>query len=131
MARLHFPSNASSIIIKTRIEGKRGVADSLMVLDTGASFVMLPWKLATAIGLSIDPKQTIRTTTASTIETSPFAIIPSVGVLGYSVKNVGCIIRDLPGESHVDGLLGLSFLRRFNIMLQFQKGILEMFPWKS
>jgi len=50
----------------------------------------------------------------------------SVRVLGKEAKNVKAIVHDLPAKSYVDGLLGLSFLRNFNVHLNFKEGTLEI-----
>lgn len=128
MSKLTFDPQTSSIVIKAKMESVRGIAYADLVFDTGASLVMLPWKLITGLGIHIDPEKTIKTTTASSVETSPLVTIPKLSVLGYTVRNVECIVRDLPEESYVDGLLGLSFLRHFNISLQFDRGILDLKP---
>ena len=49
-----------------------------------------------------------------------------ISVLGKEVRDTPCIVHDLPETSHVDGLLGLSFLRGFKVCLDFQEGILEI-----
>ena len=77
---------------------------SRLILDTGASRVMLPWRLAKAIGLNIDPKRVVQTITASKIEEAPVVILPEINTLGKTVKNIEVLIKDLPPESHVDGL---------------------------
>src|SRR3989344_165048 len=105
MSRHNFSKDAHSIVVTAKIEASRGTEYAHLVFDTGASLVMLPWKLAQAIGLEIDPDNTIRTTTASSVETSPFTTIPAITVSGRKVKNVDCLIRDLPEGSGVDGLL--------------------------
>lgn len=126
MTKLSFDPSATSIIVKAKIEAPRGIQFANLVFDTGASLVMLPWDIAIGVGLVINPKRTIKTTTASSVETSPLTTIPAVSVLGMTVKNVGCIVRDLPPSSNVDGLLGLSFLRNFNVTINFEKGILSL-----
>ena len=80
----------------------------------------------TAIGITIDPSKTIQTTTATTVETVPEIIIPEMSVLGKTVKNVEAIVKDLPPETTVDGLLGLSFLRNFKLSIDFKKGELKL-----
>ncbi len=125
MQKIIFDPLASVIVLDVRIKAKR-VAIARLVLDTGASFVVLRWKLIDAIGLVIDPKKTIRTTTATTTETVPKVIVPEISVLGKKVKNVEAIVKDLPPESHVDGLLGLSFLKHFKISIDFKKGFLSL-----
>ena len=36
------------------------------------------------------------------------------------------MIHDLPEISRVDGLLGLSYLRNFDLIIKFKEGILEL-----
>lgn len=121
MPALKFNPQDLSIILDVEISGKASTITRL-VLDTGASFVVLPWKLAVAIGLQIDPEKTIQTTTATTLETVPKVIIPEISVLGKKVRMVEAIIKDLPPEAPVDGLLGLSFLKNFKLTIDFSKG---------
>ena len=100
----HFDPSSGVILVEADIHG-RIIAKSRLVFDTGATFCMLPWKLIDQVGIEIDQKDTIQTTTASGIETSPIVTIPRMSVLGYTVENVSCIVRDLPAMSGVDGLL--------------------------
>lgn len=125
MSLLKFNPQLSSIILDTYLEGKIKLHVKF-VLDTGASYVVLPWWIAGGLGLAIDPKNLVSTTTASSVENVPYTIIPKVTVLDKTLKNVPCIIKDLPQESGVDGLLGLSFLRNFYLSLDFAKGILQL-----
>lgn len=125
MSLLKFNPQLSSIILDTYLEGKIKLHVKF-VLDTGASYVVLPWWIAGGLGLAIDPKNLVSTTTASSVENVPYTTIPKVTVLDKTVKNVPCIIKDLPQESGVDGLLGLSFLRNFYLSLDFTKGILRL-----
>lgn len=123
MSNLKFNPQDPVIIIEGKIQG-RLAAIARFVLDTGASYVVLPWRLADAIGLQIDPKKTIQTTTATTVETVPEVIIPEMSVLGKSTRNIKAIVKDLPPEAPVDGLLGLlSFLRNFRIEIDFRQGL--------
>lgn len=121
MPTLKFDPRAPIIVVDAEVTGRISTVTKL-ILDTGASLVVLPWKLVIGIGIPIDPEKTIQTTTATTIETVPKVIIPEIKVLGKSVKNVEAIIKDLPSESSVDGLLGLSFLKYFHLKINFKKG---------
>jgi len=122
--QLKFDPEAPFIPLKVEIKSRRGVEIATLALDTGSTYVILPWRLATALGLKFDPTKTVKTTTVSTVENSPLTFIPQVTALGKSVRDVPCLIRDLPRESGVDGLLGLSFLRHFKLKIDFKKGIL-------
>lgn len=46
--------------------------------------------------------------------------------MGLTVKNVMGLVKDLPAEAGVDGLLGLSFIKHFRVRIDFKKGTLEM-----
>ncbi len=125
MQSITFNPSSFVIVLDVGLTGSR-VGIAKMVLDTGASYLVVRWKLMSAIGIKIDPQKTVHTTTASSIETVPKVIIPEVIVLGKRVKNVEAIVKDLPPESHVDGLLGLSFLRNFKLTVDFKKGLLSL-----
>lgn len=124
--QLKFDPKAPFIPLKAEVKSPRGVEIATLALDTGSTYVILPWHLATALGLKFDPTKTVKTTTVSTVESSPLTSISQLTVLGQSVKNVSCLIRDLPGESGVDGLLGLSFLKHFKLEIDFKRGILQL-----
>lgn len=64
--------------------------------------------------------------TASGVEKAPLITLKAVDVLGRRAENIKAIVHDLPQESYVDGLLGLSFLKNFKVCLDFREGILEI-----
>lgn len=125
MSQLKFNPSSPSIIVSADIKAVFPTTAE-MILDTGSSFVTLPYDLATSIGLPIDLTNTVRLTSASTVETRPKIVIPEISVLGKRIKNVEAIIKDLPPEAPADGLLGLSFLKHFKLTIDFKKGLLEL-----
>lgn len=118
-------SATTSIILEAKIKASFAEISNL-VLDTGATYVMIPWKLALAVKLNIDPAKTVKITSATTLETVPKVIIPEMKVLGKTAKNVEAVIKDLPPGVPADGLLGLSFLKHFKLTMDFKKGILAL-----
>jgi len=53
--------------------------------------------------------------------------IPKKGyAVAFNGSNVKAIVHDLPAKSYVDGLLGLSFLRNFELNINFREGCLEL-----
>lgn len=125
MSVLRFDPATYGIILEAKIKHQFDEIIHL-VLDTGSSYVMIQWKLALALKLSIKQDQTVRLTSASTLETVPKVIIPEMEVLGKRIKNVEAIVKDLPPQAPADGLLGLSFLRHFKLTLDFKKGLLKL-----
>lgn len=113
------------IVLDVEIEGSTEKTTKRMAFDTGATYILLPWEVAELIGYE-DSKEKTTLITASGVELAPIVTLKSVAVLGKKVKNVKAVIHDLPPRSYVDGLLGLSFLRNFNINLNFKEATLEL-----
>lgn len=87
-----------------------------MALDTGATYTMIPWDIAEALGYEPALSQRrVDIITASGIQKAPLVTLNSISVLGKEARNVDCVVHDLPQASRVDGLLGLSFIRNFPI----------------
>jgi len=124
-SQMQFEPSSSVVIVDAEIRAAHSAITKLAV-DTGSSYVVIPWRLINALGIKIDPKRVLQITTATTVETVPKITIPEVKVIGKSVKDVEAIVKDLPPESHVDGLLGLSFLRHFRLTIDFKKGLLSL-----
>lgn len=90
MHTVTFNPSSSVIVLDVKLKAAHTTIGRL-VLDTGASYVVLPWKIVSAIGLKIDPQSTIQTATTATVETVPKVVVPEVQVLEKSVKNVEAI----------------------------------------
>lgn len=56
MPSLKFNPADGVIITETKLSGDV-VGTAQMVFDTGASLIVIPWKLATGLGFEIDPKR--------------------------------------------------------------------------
>lgn len=125
MSQLKFDPSSPSIIVSADIKTSLPTI-AKFILDTGSSYVTLSWNLVSAMGIAVDTKNTVRLTSASTVETTPKVIIPEMAVLGKVVKDVEAIVKDLPPEAPADGLLGLSFLRYFKLSIDFKRGFLSL-----
>lgn len=114
------------IIVDVLLKAKRKLTVR-MVIDTGATYTLIPWKIVQALG--IDPnksKESIFIITASTTEEAPLIKIPFLFVLGKEIKNAKAVAHDLPPASRVDGLLGLNVFRALKIKIDFSKNIIEI-----
>jgi clan AA aspartic protease (TIGR02281 family) len=110
-----------------KIKAEDVVLEPKMALDTGATYVMISWDMAEKLELKPElSRERIETVTASGVEKAPLVELPSVSVLGKEARNIKAIVHDLPPKSYVDGLLGLSFLRNFNLQINFREGYLEI-----
>jgi len=117
---------APVVVLPVELRGDAAIRFVDMVLDTGATYVVVPWHLAQALGY--DPEGSNRRanlTTASSVEMAPLINLRSVRALSQKVENVDTVCLNLPLGSRAEGLLGLSFLRRLNLDLHFRSGTLE------
>ena len=120
-ATIRFGTGARRVTSKVTINQTRPAE---LVVDTGASTVMLGVRLATQLGLPYDHWPTQRATTAGGIRTIRMGYLDEVSVQGVTARHVECaVLDDLPG---VDGLLGLSFLARFEMHADPGKGVLTL-----
>lgn len=126
MAVLRFDPQAFLIPIEVVISGKEKQTGSLLALDTGSTYTLIPSETARYLNLTIDPGRTILVTTVTRRENCPLVVAPKISFLNVEVENVACLVRDLPDKGSVEGLLGLSFLRGLELKINFRRGILEM-----
>jgi len=118
-----FDPKVGIILVKTKIYGPGGDAIVNLALDTGATWTLVSWETAVLVGY--DPasiQQRTAITTGSGIEYCPKLNLLRVEALGKSVNSLEVLCHTLPPTSRVDGLLGLNFLRQFNVSLNFKQG---------
>lgn len=127
MVVFHFDKDASVIVLYTNITGKIGKIRLKTALDTGSTFVIVPYFIAESLGY--DPAasdERVPLTTASGVETAPLITVEAISVLGLRAESVKIACHDLPPTSRVDGLLGLSYLRNFKLTLDFKNGVMKL-----
>lgn len=82
-----------------------------VLIDTGASFVALPYQAAKAIGITVGEHDfTERVQTANGTARIAPVIVPAIEAGGIVVENVRAAVGE-PGAMHMT-LLGMSFLSR-------------------
>ena len=127
MGKTKFDPKQPVIVLNITLKGHTGIIRRIrMVLDTGATYTMIPWEIAEALGYEPEhSKEKVTLVTASGIETAPIIKVKEVNVLGEYVSDVPVVCHDLPARSYVVGLLGASVLRHFKIMIDYGEGDLE------
>ena len=127
----HIPFNpiAKSIFLRLKVDSINGdrTRDILVALDTGASTTMIPPEVATDLGydLSNPNEQMI---TASGIVLTKRITVRKLTAIGEMVENIDVVCHDLPEGSIIEGLLGLDFLRHFDVNISFSTGTIELRP---
>ena len=129
MPEFRFDPDVPVIVLEVVIEGPRGRRWVTAALGTGATYTLFPREILEAVGYTprlAEEKTTL--ITASDVESVPLLTVKRIGLPGLSCDNVKVVCHDLPERSYVNGLLGLSFLRRFQMQLDFASGVLTLLP---
>jgi clan AA aspartic protease (TIGR02281 family) len=128
MAKINFDPQLPVIAVDITLESEGGIKRRIRVaLDTGATYTLIPWEIAEALGYKPEmSKEKVTLITASGVETAPLIEIKKIKFLGEGLDNVPVVCHDLPPKSYVTGLLGSSFLRHFKITIDYPKGIFEI-----
>lgn len=128
MSKTTFDPQSPIIELDIILYGEGGTKRRIKAaLDTGATYTMIPWEIAEALGYKPEiSKEKVTLITASGVETAPVVEIKKIKFMDENVDNVPVVCHDLPPKSYVVGLLGSSFLRHFKIIIDYRKGSLEI-----
>lgn len=120
-AVIRIGTSARQVTSKVKINGS-GTGE--MAIDTGASTVVLSQAFADKIGVPYKKWLMQRVRLASGGKAVYAGYLDEVTLQGVTAKHVECAVID--GMEGVDGLLGLSFLSRFEMKTDYDKGTLEL-----
>ncbi len=104
--------------------------DAHLIVDTGATMTVISYDLGIELGLLSGSDVSLNTvnTAGGSVQVS-MTKVGLVQVGSAKATNVSVAIHDLPdGISGVSGLLGMSFLRNFEVTLDADRGLLRLLP---
>lgn len=118
--RIPFRGERFAVIIDVTVNGK---AEAALLLDTGAALVVLKRSVADRMGLDLstinsDLKLSLtdgREVMAKYVMLNTLAVGDKVA---YGVE-AAIMMEDIAGPAFADGLLGMSFLNRFNFTIDY------------
>ncbi len=119
-AQIPITPGASILRVKAQIESRE---QGLFVVDTGASYVSLSLAFAKRLGLDLRNAPTVLIQSANGKQTGYVVTLQQIDVQGVKAARVPAVVVEDLGED-IDGLLGLSFLLRFD--LKQTDGMLEI-----
>jgi clan AA aspartic protease (TIGR02281 family) len=122
--QVDFSRQQDAIVVGTRLNNR---ADCLLILDTGASVVVLRKSIAAELGIDLDrTKPDAKLTLADGRQVNAkHIILDTVQVENVEAKNVDAVIMlEETGEGleFSDGLLGMSFLKKFKFQVDHKQG---------
>lgn len=99
-----------------------------LILDTGASHTILSHAIARDLGLfSLRPVASVTMRTVGGSVQADMVHVDSIRIAGAEVRNSLVAIHDLPDSSpDIEGLLGLSVLRQFEVTLDTARSRLHL-----
>lgn len=120
------------VLVPVSIDG----SDPLVfVLDTGAGRTSVTPSLVEKLGLEEVPGERAATLGVHGKSENPIVKIQSVAVGEVHVDDVNAIVLDLEhitrGDWHVDGILGMDFLTRFDVRLDFEAKLVSFYSAAS
>lgn len=118
-----FDPNSDLIIVKARIWGPDGETPASLAVDTGSAHTVIAAGLIDDLGYSPRQGEQIATVrTAVGREQGYLLRLSKFWSLGFTIPDFRVHVFDLPDGFGIDGLVGLSFLRHFNIELRLAEG---------
>jgi hypothetical protein len=118
-----FDPNDTLIIVNARIWGPLGDDQISLALDTAATQTHVVPEFLDEIGYGPQHGDRI-TSITSAIGDEPGYMMPVTrfSALGFTLTNFRIHVHDLPETLGIQGLIGLSFLRRFNYEIRSAEG---------
>jgi predicted aspartyl protease len=119
-----FAPSRELILVTGAIEGPRGETEIKLVLDTGASQTIIVPEILDDIGYGArDGEVTSSVSTAIGREHGYALRVARFATLGFAMNSFLIHVFDLEmAENRIDGLIGLSFLHRFNYHVRSAEG---------
>ena len=131
MARTFFDPNRPLITLRLTVGGINTdtFRNLIVALDTGATTTVIPTEVALALGYDLsNPKGQIGLLTASGAASAKVITVRKLAAVGETVEDIEVLCHNLPGNSAIKGLLGLNFLKHFNVNISFSTGTIELHP---
>ena len=91
-----------------------------MVVDTGATYTIIPKFAAEIIGIG-QHGRIIQIATGTKVEKAILTSIPLFKAFGVEFRNFPALIHNLPPQIKADGLLGLNFLKQAKAVIDFKQ----------
>ena len=121
------PLELPIILRRVRLEGPAASREVDMVLDTGAIYTAISWE--TAKDLGYDPAgspERVPIITANGVIEVPKLSVKRVAFRELAAEEIEVICHDIPELAEIEGLIGLSFLKHFRLVVDFKRGMLDI-----
>lgn len=115
------------VLVVGRLFGPIGWTDPVMSLDTGSSITFFTPELLQEVGLDRAAATVRRPVyTYNGAAELPVLQVPRLRVFGQEVHDLEVACGELPPQLGLDGVLGLNFLRHFDLRVNFREEYIEL-----
>ena len=131
MGNVSFNPSGESIVLRLQVGGvdPDTFRNVTVALDTGATITIIPSQVLIALGYDLlNPKERVQLLTASGTAFAERINVRRLTAIGETIETIDVLCHDLPGNSPIKGLLGLNFLRYFDVNISFSTGTIELLP---
>ncbi|MDX8408069.1 MAG: TIGR02281 family clan AA aspartic protease [Mariprofundaceae bacterium] len=97
------------------------------VVDTGASFVVIPPAIAARAGINTAGAQQVKLQTANGTVMAPMVLLDDVKVSQLSRQGINAVVQKISGDGRT-GLLGMSFLSAYKVTVDHDRSMLLLEP---
>ncbi len=123
-------SRGRLIVIRVRMRHEGVPRLPRMVVDTGARLTVIAPELAQELGLRADGTELkVRATGMFGAGSAALLRVASVSILGEEVRALRVLCHALPLSLKADGILGLNFLKHFNIVIDNEVEAVTLTRW--
>lgn len=98
------------------------------ILDTGATYTSISEELAESLGYDLSKAEQVHITTANGQVTLPKITLASLTLNGYTARNVEATVMPMPHNVPFNGLLGLSFVKHYQMTIDVESASLQIVP---
>jgi clan AA aspartic protease (TIGR02281 family) len=119
-----FAPESGAIVTEARLNG---LLSQRFLVDTGTSLTTIPTATADRLGLSSASARRRRVETAGGVVTAWEARLESIILSDVAVTDLTVLVLDIPDNPNL-GLLGMNFIRHFEVDLDNRKGRLMFRP---
>ena len=115
------------VLVIGRFYARDMVRDIVMALDTGSSLTVLTPQAIRELGM--DPEHPVghrQTFAWGGSRRVPILVVPRVRVFGQEVHDLEVACGELPPRLGISGVLGLNFLRHFDLRINFREEYIEL-----
>ena len=127
--QLH-PLRRKALVVPMFVYGPGGgrPVELRAAVDTGASKTMIPVRAALLLGYPLENAPIENIAMGGGVFDVPRVVLDRVKIGPASARNVEAVCHDLPKETGLDAVVGLSFLTRFDLAFDFAAWEMELLP---